>query len=89
MSSAKTWLFLKPILTPNALASVQANPVILAYALATIGGLTVLISLAFFISFQTGKPYRKPKGQDKGGKGGEKKIPFVGALKKLPLIGKK
>jgi len=89
MSSAKTWLFLKPILTPNALASVQANPILLGYALAAIGGLIVFISLPFYISFQTGKAYKKPKGQDKGGKGGEKKIPFVGALKKLPLIGKK
>ena len=60
---------------------------LLAYALATIGGLTVLISLAFYISFQTSKPYKKPKGQDKGGKGG-KKNPFADALKKLPLIGK-
>jgi hypothetical protein len=88
MSSANTFLFLKPILTPNALATVQANPVLLAYLLATIGGIIVLSVLSWYISFQTGKAYKKPKGANKGGKGGEKKR-FAGALKGLPFIGKK
>jgi hypothetical protein len=52
--------FLKPILTPNALATVQANPILLAYFL---GWLLACISiglLAWYISFTTGKAYRKP-----------------------------
>lgn len=88
MSSANTFLFLKPILTPNALATVQANPVLLAYALATIGGMIFLSVLSWYISFQTSKAYKKPKGANKGGKGGEKKG-LAGAFKGLPLIGKK
>lgn len=84
MSSANTFLFLKPILTANALATVQANPVLLAYALATIGGMIFLISLNFFISFQTGKAYRKPKGKGDNGKNG-----LAGVVKALPCFGKK
>jgi hypothetical protein len=55
--------FLKPILTPNALATVQANPILLAYFL---GWLLACISiglLAWYISFTTGKAYRKPQKQ--------------------------
>lgn len=89
MSSSKTFLFLKPILTPNALATVQANPILLGYALATIGGIIVLCVLSWYIGFQTSKAYKKPKGQDKkGGKVGEKKG-FADVLKGLPLVGKK
>lgn len=87
MSSANTYLFLKPILTPNALATVQANPVLLAYALATIGGMIFLISLSFLISFQTSKAYRKPKGKGDSGNGGKKGL--AGVVKALPFVGKK
>ena len=87
MSSANTYLFLKPILTANALATVQANPVLLAYALATIGGMIFLISLSFFISFQTGKAYRKPKGKGDGGDRAKNGLGSV--VKSLPFIGKK
>jgi len=87
MSSANTYLFLKPILTANALATVQANPILLAYALATIGGMIFLIALNFFISFQTGKAYRKPKG--KGDKGDRAKGGLAGVVKAIPFVGKK
>lgn len=86
-SSANSYLFLKPILTANALATVQANPVLLAYALATIGGMIFLIALSFFISFQTGKAYRKPKG--KGDNGNRGKNGLAGVIKALPFVGKK
>ena len=87
MSSANTFLFLKPILTANALATVQANPSLLAYALATIGGMIFLISLSFIISFQTGKAYRKPKG--KGDSNNRGKNILAGVVKALPFVGRK
>jgi len=87
MSSANTFLFLKPILTANALATVQANPVLLAYALATIGGMIFLIFLSFIISFQTGKAYRKPKG--KGDGGNRTKNGLASVVKSLPFVEKK
>jgi len=87
MSSANTFLFLKPILTANALATVQANPILLAYALATIGGMIFLIFLSFIISFQTGKAYRKPKG--KGDGGNRTKNGPASVVKSLPFVGKK
>ncbi|KAF2398865.1 hypothetical protein EJ06DRAFT_93285 [Trichodelitschia bisporula] len=61
------WEFLRPILTPNALATVQARPMLLAYFLAGLGGMISIICLAFYISFETGKAYRKPKTDAKGG----------------------
>jgi len=74
------WEFLRPILTPNALATIQANPILLAYFL---GWLLAIISLALFawyISFVTGKAYKKPK------KGGAKPVGtkgrFLGLIKK-------
>ncbi|KIW04454.1 uncharacterized protein PV09_04719 [Verruconis gallopava] len=62
------WEFLSPILTPNALATVQANPILLAYLLGWIGALIALISVAVAIHIQTSKAYKKPKKTD--GKGG-------------------
>jgi hypothetical protein len=61
------WEFLKPILTPNALATVQANPILLAYLLGWLLVILSLCGLAWYISFVTGKAYKKPK------KAGEKK----------------
>jgi len=55
------WEFLKPILTPNALATVQANPIILAYFLGWVLAIITLILIAWYISFVTGKAYKKPK----------------------------
>jgi hypothetical protein len=55
------WEFLKPILTPNALATVQANPILLAYLLAWLLAIITLILIAWYISFVTGKAYKKPK----------------------------
>lgn len=66
--SEKTLLFLRPILTPNALATVQANPILLAYLGLAIFGITVVISIAGYTSWVTSKPYKKPKAKD-GGKG--------------------
>ena len=62
------WEWLSPILTPNALATVQANPVLLAYLLGWIGALLVVIAVALAIHIQTSKVYKKPKKGD--GKGG-------------------
>jgi hypothetical protein len=61
------WEFLKPILTPNALATVQANPIILAYLLGWFLALIAVCLLAWYISFVTGKPYKKPKRPRKDG----------------------
>ena len=52
--------FLKPVLTPNALATIQANPVLLAYFLGWLSTITFLISLVLYINFQTSKAYAKP-----------------------------
>jgi hypothetical protein len=62
------WEFLRPILTPNALATVQARPILLAYFLGWMLTILSLISLAWYVSFVTGKVYKKPKKVD--GKGG-------------------
>jgi len=59
--SEKTLLFLKPILTPNALATVQANPILLGYLGLAFFGITVVISIAIYTSWVTGKAYAKPK----------------------------
>jgi hypothetical protein len=64
------WEFLRPILTPNALATVQANPVLLAYLLGWIGALLVLIAVIVTINIQTSKAYKKPKKAADGKKGG-------------------
>jgi hypothetical protein len=69
MSSANTLLFLRPILTPNALATVQANPILLGYMGLAIFGITLIISIAGYTSWVTSKPYKKPK-QKKGGAAG-------------------
>jgi hypothetical protein len=53
--------WLRPILTPNALATVQANPILLAYLLAWFGAILFVISVALAIHFQTNKVYKKPK----------------------------
>ncbi len=53
--------FLKPILTPNALATVQANPILLAYFLGWLMACVSIGMLAWYISFTTGKAYRKPQ----------------------------
>jgi hypothetical protein len=66
---SNTFLFLKPILTPNALATVQANPILLAYMGLAIFGISVVISIACYTSWVTSKPYKKPK-KGKDGKGG-------------------
>ncbi|KAF2434298.1 hypothetical protein EJ08DRAFT_693836 [Tothia fuscella] len=60
-NSANSFLFLKPILTPNALATVQANPILLAYMGLAMFGISVVIFLATYTSWVTGKPYKKPK----------------------------
>jgi hypothetical protein len=55
------WEFLKPILTPNALATVQANPILLAYFLGWLLAWISVALLAWYISFTTGKVYKKQK----------------------------
>jgi len=62
--------FLKPILTPNALATVQANPIVLAYFLGWLLACVSVGMLAWYISLTTGRAYRKPKPPVKGGKKG-------------------
>ncbi|KAF2669993.1 hypothetical protein BT63DRAFT_423965 [Microthyrium microscopicum] len=52
--------FLKPVLTPNALATVQANPVLLAYLLGWLFAIIFVGLLAWYISFVTGQAYKKP-----------------------------
>jgi hypothetical protein len=79
------WEFLKPILTPNALATVQANPILLAYLLGWIFAILSVVGVAVAINIQTSKAYAKPKkaGEKKTGPSpsiGEK---FSGALKGL------
>jgi hypothetical protein len=63
------WEFLRPILTPNALATVQANPILLAYLLGWIGALIALVVVIVVIDVQTSKAYKKPK-KAADGKGG-------------------
>jgi hypothetical protein len=58
------WEFLRPILTPNALATVQANPILLAYFLGWLLTIITIACLAFYISWITGKVYKKPKKTD-------------------------
>jgi len=53
--------FLKPILTANALATLQAQPILAAYFLGWLLACVSLGLLAWYISFVTGKAYRKPK----------------------------
>lgn len=53
--------FLKPILTPNALATIQANPVLLAYFFGWIAVMFLIILGAWYIHFTTNKVYKKPK----------------------------
>jgi hypothetical protein len=55
------WEFLRPILTPNALATVQAQPYLLALFLGWLLALILIGVLAWYISFVTGKAYKKPK----------------------------
>lgn len=61
------WEFLSPILTPAALRSVQADARPLLTLLLVIIGLALLVGLAFYISFVTGKAYPKKKDAKKGG----------------------
>jgi hypothetical protein len=70
--------FLKPILTPNALATVQASPILLAYFLGWLLACVSIGLLAWYISLTTGKAYKKPKpavkdGEKKGLLGGFRK----------------
>jgi len=64
------WEFLRPILTPNALATVQANPILLAYLLGWIFAILTVVAVALAIHFQTSKAYKKPKKAPAAGKGG-------------------
>jgi hypothetical protein len=81
------WEWLSPILTPNALATVQANPVLLAYFLAWIGAILVVISVALAIHFTTNKVYKKPKkaADGKGGPPAKKGIQGVLSSVKMKL----
>lgn len=54
--------------TPKATAVLQRDPFLLVILLLVLTGMGLLIGLAFYISFVTGKPYRKPA--EKGKKGG-------------------
>jgi hypothetical protein len=69
------WEFLRPVLTANALATVQANPVLLAYFVAWLLVIMSIMSLALYISYVTGKPYRKPKKAPPAGKAGAAPTP--------------
>jgi hypothetical protein len=78
------WEWLRPILTPNALATVQANPILLLY---TVGWLLAVILLSVFcwyISFVTGKAYAKPKDKNAPKKPGA----VAGLLGKVPFLKK-
>jgi hypothetical protein len=76
------WEFLKPILTPNALATVQANPILLAYLLGWIFAILSVVAVAVAINIQTSKAYAKPKkAADK--KGGARTGPPPGIGAKL------
>lgn len=72
--------FLSGILTPTALASVEADPTpLITFGLAQ-AALTAIGVGAWYISFVTSKPYNKP-GQKKEGM-------FVGALNQVKgLVG--
>jgi hypothetical protein len=92
--SENTLLFLKPILTPNALATVQANPILLGYLGLAFFGISVVISLAFYTSWVTGKAYAKPKakkgaaparGGGSGGAAGKAKNAFSGLRGRIGL----
>lgn len=61
------WEFLAPILTPTALRSVQADARPLLTLLLVIIGLSLFVSVCFYISFVTGKAYPKKKTEKKGG----------------------
>jgi hypothetical protein len=63
------WEFLRPILTANALATVQAEPILLAYFLGWLFACISVGLLAWYISFVTGKAYKKPKKVDEKGRG--------------------
>jgi hypothetical protein len=63
------WEFLRPILTANALSTIQAQPYLLAYFLGWLLACICIGLLAWYISFVTGKPYKKPKNKAKGKKG--------------------
>jgi len=54
--------------TPKATAVLQRDPFLLVILLLVLVGMGGLIGLAFYISFVTGKPYRKPKEKGKDGK---------------------
>jgi hypothetical protein len=88
------WEFLRPILTANALATVQANPILLAYFLIWIFVVLSIIILTGYISFVTGKAYKKPArpGEKKGNAaarlGGAGKA-FVEKLNPMKLMMKK
>ncbi|RDI76513.1 hypothetical protein Vi05172_g13496 [Venturia inaequalis] len=79
------WEFLKPILTPNALATVQANPILIAYLIIWILVILSVVGIAVTINIQTSKAYAKPKkaGEQRTGPSpgiGEK---FGGAMRGL------
>lgn len=48
-------------LTPKATAVLQARPFLFVSILLTLTGLSSMILLGFYINYETGKPYRKPK----------------------------
>jgi hypothetical protein len=63
-----TLLFLRPILTPEALRIVQAQPILLGEAIIWLFVCIALIGVVFYISFVTNKPYKKPA-EKKSGQG--------------------
>lgn len=56
-----TFEVLAPILTPEALRVLQASPGLLPEAIVWLILMITLCVVAWYISFVTGKPYRKPK----------------------------
>lgn len=50
--------------TPKAIAVVKANPEFLLVLLATLITVGLMIALMFYVSYETGKPYRQPKKVD-------------------------
>ncbi|KAF2757390.1 hypothetical protein EJ05DRAFT_476656 [Pseudovirgaria hyperparasitica] len=67
------WEFLRPILTPAALLSIQANASPLLTLLLVYIGLTTLCVLVWYIHFRTSKAYPATKKKDNGGGGLKKK----------------
>lgn len=61
------WEFLKPILTPAALRSIQADARPLLTLVLVLIGLPIFVAVCFYISFVTGKAYPKKKVEKKGG----------------------